>query len=82
MSYHGAILNGEFLKHRFVTREELTKVIERAPQDVIITKTEPHQFAGPLPLGPEKLAIGGPDPEKPDWIAIVNRQPDGSWKVL
>ena len=81
MSYHGAILNGT-TGRVFATPHSLGYHVARNPQDVIITKTEPHQYAGPLTLGPERIAVGGPDPESPDWIAVIVREKDGRWKVL
>lgn len=81
MSYHGALRNGA-PSRQFLTQDELRDLVASQPEEVVIVKTEPRQYAGPLPLGPSRLTVGGPNPSDPAWIAVIERQRDGSWRVL
>ena len=81
MSYHGAV-HAANPKEPFGSLLELVRMVRVAPEEVVITKTNPRQYSGPLPLATDPLSVGGPNPADPSWIVILSRLPDGSWRAV
>lgn len=66
---------------RILTTKALADLVRTAPQDVVLTRTERHQYSGPLPLAPSVVVVGLPDETNPKELVTIIRKRDGSWSV-